>query len=60
MMKRIVASTFLLGLLVFCSPSFSQKEQSTSSKQKLRRIVLDAGMVAAILELLESILKKKM
>jgi hypothetical protein len=59
MMKRIVASTFLLGLLVFCSPSFSQK-QSTSSKQKLRRIVLDAGMVAAILELLESILKKKM
>lgn len=42
-MKRIVASTFLLGLLVFCSPSFSQKEQSTSSKQKLRRIVLDAG-----------------
>jgi N-acetylmuramoyl-L-alanine amidase len=43
MMRRIVASVFLLGLLAFCISSFTKKEGLPVQKQKLRKIVIDAG-----------------
>lgn len=43
MTKRIVASTFILAILGLCISSFTKKEIQPSPKQKLRKIVLDAG-----------------
>jgi N-acetylmuramoyl-L-alanine amidase len=43
MTRRIVASVFLLGFLAFCISSFTKKEGLLVQKQKLRKIVIDAG-----------------
>lgn len=43
MTRRIVASTFILAILGLCISSFTKKELQPSPKQKLRKIVIDAG-----------------
>jgi N-acetylmuramoyl-L-alanine amidase len=43
MIKRIITASFLLALLVVCISSFTAKEMRPVQKQKLKRIVIDAG-----------------
>ncbi len=42
-MKRIFAASILLTILAFCITSFTAKELKPIQKQKLRKIVIDAG-----------------